>query len=314
MEKNTKRWMMLLIGWVFIGSGLLLYIGTPTFEFAKDWQTELENRLALMMAVAILIERSVEVYLNSTGNNGPDRHADNVYPDAELQRIAQALAAKVGLALGLIAAFTGVRLMSVFGMPDVASEHALFEFLLLGSWYGIDVVISGGLLAGGATIFHEIAELLKGGLARLNRIVAPKSIDHFTTAFSDSITPEHYYTIEIKRTGLDSGTLSFNNGSIEILTTCWWDPNVKIRPGTYTECSATRMNSKTDSVTGLKRPGIFLPTAVAPDTGKNTIFIHEGKDAGWSDGCIVLSRDEMMKMWNSIEKNQRNVIVKVVDT
>ena len=73
------------------------------------------------------------------------------------------------------------------------------------------------------------------------------------------------------------------------------------------------MATKKDSVTGKNRPAIFLPTAVAPDTNKNTIFIHEGKNSGWSDGCIVLPRDEMMRMWNSIEKDAKNVTVQVID-
>lgn len=121
------------------------------------------------------------------------------------------------------------------------------------------------------------------------------------------------YEIKVVRSGTDKGRLTFSGGGVSVDEVCWWDPDRKIAIGTYAQCSATRMATKTDSVTGEKRPGIFLPTAVAPDTGKHTIFIHEGKDPSWSDGCIVLPRDQMMKMWDVIEKDARNVTVKVTD-
>lgn len=93
-----------------------------------------------------------------------------------------------------------------------------------------------------------------------------------------------------------------------------WDPDVKIASGTYVKCSKTHMKSKKDSVTGELRPGIYLPDAVVPGTDNHSIFIHEGKDASWSDGCIVLDRDRMLAMWNEIiPSDGMNITVKVVD-
>ncbi len=101
---------------------------------------------------------------------------------------------------------------------------------------------------------------------------------------------------------------------MQIETTCWWDAKNRIPGGTYADCSKTRMATKTDSVTGEARPGIFLPSAVAPDTGKATIFIHEGKDPSWSDGCLVIERAQMMRLWNAIQPaDARNVTVEVTD-
>jgi hypothetical protein len=117
------------------------------------------------------------------------------------------------------------------------------------------------------------------------------------------------YTIQVLR-GPGRGLLVYANGSLAVKTTCWWDLKKKIPPGTYTFCYATRMKTKLDSVTGQKRPGIYIPCV----PGFEGIFIHEGKNAAWSDGCIVARRKEFMKIWNDITpKNGWNVTVVVKD-
>lgn len=121
------------------------------------------------------------------------------------------------------------------------------------------------------------------------------------------------YEIKVIR-GSDKGRLLFTYGGVSVDSDCWWDLERKITAGTYQQCSATRMATKEDSVTGDRRPGIYLPTALAPDTGNKTIFIHEGNNASWSDGCIVLPRDQMMRIWNVIPKDAQNVTVSVTDT
>jgi len=70
-------------------------------------------------------------------------------------------------------------------------------------------------------------------------------------------------------------------------------------------------------VTHEKRPGIWLGKNVKYAHGtksSNEIFIHEGNNVSWSDGCIVAKRGEVMKIWNAINpKEQPNVLVKVID-
>jgi hypothetical protein len=117
------------------------------------------------------------------------------------------------------------------------------------------------------------------------------------------------YTIYVLR-GPSRGLLVYANGPVEVKTACWWAPKKKIPPGTYTYCYATRMNTKLDSVTRQKRPGIYIPCV----PGFEGIFIHEGKNAAWSEGCIVIRRKEFMKIWNDITpKNGWNVTVFVKD-
>ena len=123
------------------------------------------------------------------------------------------------------------------------------------------------------------------------------------------------FTIQIRR-GTDSGTLTFENAGTSVNTPCWWDPEVKVDPGTYTGY-ATRMASKTDGRDGLNREAIWLGQHV-PVNGNsrtsNEIFIHKGKNAGWSDGCIVCDSDEVLRIWDAVEPKEQGVItVNVMD-
>ena len=123
------------------------------------------------------------------------------------------------------------------------------------------------------------------------------------------------FTITVKRSG-HSGQLAFESDAVKVDTKCWWDPAVVIEAGDY-ECYATRMATKKDSVTGENRPGIWLGKGVKYAKGTKTsdaIFVHEGKNASWSDGCIVAARGEVIKIWNAINpKGKPNVLVRVLD-
>ena len=117
------------------------------------------------------------------------------------------------------------------------------------------------------------------------------------------------YEIKVVR-GKEKGTLTFKHGSVSVNTTCWWKLTNAIPAKTYTKCSATWMSSKKNSK-GQKREGIYLPD---DQTGKRGIFIHMGKNASWSDGCIVCLEEEVLKIWNAITpKNGFNVTVVVSD-
>ena len=125
------------------------------------------------------------------------------------------------------------------------------------------------------------------------------------------------FEITVKRNG-HSGTMTFASGDLSVSTRCWWDLKVEIdaKSDGYV-CYATRLANKRDSETGEKRPGIWFGKNVKYAHGtksSNEIFIHEGSDASWSDGCIVAKRGEVMKIWNAINPKERpNVLVKVID-
>ena len=119
------------------------------------------------------------------------------------------------------------------------------------------------------------------------------------------------YSIDILRKSAD-GVLSFKSGSINISTTCWWDPDIVIDGGTYVGY-ATRMANKTDGTDGGKREGIWLGKGVPYNSGAgkaNGIFIHKGTGPSWSDGCIVLSSALVYQMWSAINpKEKANITV-----
>jgi hypothetical protein len=129
------------------------------------------------------------------------------------------------------------------------------------------------------------------------------------------------YTINIER-GDQTGTLTFNHGSVSVSTTCWWDLKVKIDAGTYTGY-ATWMASKQED-DGMPcpwkgnqkyRPAIYLGKNVPVNNRtSDDIFIHKGTSAAWSDGCIVCAANEVKKIWNAISpKDTANVTIIIKD-
>ena len=307
MDRNAIwKAALILVGVVLLGFAAVWLGGV--FKLKDDWQSDIFVSLQYMAVFALLIERSVEVYLGAAGMNGDDR-----FDVATSERLQNAVrpASIAAIVLGLLVALSGIRLMQAIG--SLEGGNALANAI----WAGVDIVVSGGLMAGGSALIHEVAELIRGTLKRVSGNLATGAGTRGTEGTSgtqDGVTVATSYVISVTRSGSDSGRLTFSDGDVKIDTTCWWDPGNVIAAGTYGGCSKTRMATKKDSVTGLRRPGIFLSTAVSPKTGEQTIFIHEGTGPNWSDGCIVLTRDEMMSMWNRINPmDGKNVTVVVTD-
>jgi hypothetical protein len=127
---------------------------------------ELGAQLQYMGTLAVFIERSVEVYLGVGKRNGPERRPlpgdDTDRPSASPQ------ASLAALILGLLVAFAGVRILPSVGFgpnPDLPWVM---------SWVRstVDVIISGGLLAGGSMLVHEVAETVKGSIRGVGNQVA----------------------------------------------------------------------------------------------------------------------------------------------
>lgn len=119
------------------------------------------------------------------------------------------------------------------------------------------------------------------------------------------------YTVSIGKYGSTQGSISFASGDVVVCTDCWYKSTTPIQNGNTYTGAATRMANKTDSVTGMKRPGIFIK-----EFGSRGIFIHEGSNVGWSDNCVVLHRNSMMAIWDHIvgqgdqEKEVIHIVVK----
>ena len=114
------------------------------------------------------------------------------------------------------------------------------------------------------------------------------------------------YNIEITRDAL-YGTLRFTNMSL--ICRCWWDVQKKIPAGTYRNCSATTMANKRNSK-GAPRESIFIPGVI----GYSGVFIYMGTGPSWSDGCIVVEEDNMLKIYRKIiPKDGQNVTISIQD-
>ncbi len=119
------------------------------------------RKLQLMAVIALLIERSVEVYLVVTKQNGPVAYAGSAEPDPTA-RPADRVALSAGMTLAFVFAVCGLRVVG----PAVMVEPGVARWLV----DAVDVVISAGLMAGGAAVIHEVIEWIREfiGLGRLN--------------------------------------------------------------------------------------------------------------------------------------------------
>lgn len=156
-----------------VGGAALLahWSGALPLDAKADWAARLQEQLTLGAALALLIERSVEIWLNATAQNGPDRHDATVTGDTS----AAVPAAIASLTLGVLLALVGVRFLGAVietsPTTQTLSEGAAdtSKAFLNALRQGIDIVITGGLLAGGSKVMHEVVEgVLMGGLKRVS--------------------------------------------------------------------------------------------------------------------------------------------------
>ncbi len=141
-----------------LGLGWLAARYGARIQHDGDWLAAFWQQFQSMFFFAVLVERTVEVYLNATDQNGTDRYA--LLADTARQSGARP-AAMASIVLGVLLALAGVRLMGTLGTQ--VGGGGLAHLL----WNGSDVIVSAGLMAGGAALFHEVAEVLRGGVGVL---------------------------------------------------------------------------------------------------------------------------------------------------
>lgn len=304
-----------LLGW-WLGSELRFKV-PPTGQSVAGLFWE---RFQVMFIVAVLIERSVEVYLKATSQDGTERY-DALTNTVIKTKDASQQAMIAGLFLGVLVAACGVRIINTFA--TLSTDAGVFESI---AWHGVDIFVSAGLMAGGADLFHKLAEVIVGGLDSAKQWAkgrtaggsAAQTLDvaNGATVFSGRSLPGTFvaaaksYTIEIQRpigSQVDKGTLTLVDGGLSIKSDCWWDPNNRIDSGTYTKCSKTVMDS-------LKHDAIYLPDAISKVSGKKEIFIHHGTSSTNSLGCIAVDTENFKTIYAHIKPmNGQNVTVVVKD-
>jgi hypothetical protein len=134
-----------------------------TITLSEVWRDAFWARFQHMLIFAILIERSVEVYLNAAGKNGDDRFNPAATPEGKIKDATRP-ATIAAIVLSVLLALSGVRLLETVGQLGEGAEW--FTIII---WYGVDIVISAGLMAGGSNLFHEVSEAIRGGLKGIGR-------------------------------------------------------------------------------------------------------------------------------------------------
>lgn len=290
-----------------------------TPDTAGTWLTHFWGRFQVLFILAVLIERSVETYLNATRQNGQEFFDPQTNVVVKTQDAKQP-AMIAALVLSVLVALSGVRIIETLVTLDVNAG-----FLKSAVWYGIDIMVSAGLMAGGADLFHKVAEVITSGFDRMRSTLrgesrggVPPRIDTqtFQTLRQSSVagpaiaSPSKTYTINIARpigAEVQEGTLEFKDGGVTINTTCWWDKNNRIDAGSYTRCSKTHM-----ATLGIE--AIYLPDAVSKVTGAKEIFIHRGASPANSNGCIAVETSAFTTLWEHIKPlNGQNVTVIIRD-
>lgn len=160
-------WRVFVISGILAGSALaagwtiyLIRADQVMLTFSSDIQN-FWNRIYYMFALSVLIERSVEVYLKIGNMDGGkvNPQTGGVNPPAT------ATALTVALVISVILAVVGIRLLGTLVELTIANQSvgeavAKDKVLAQTLFYGIDVLISAGLMAGGSVVFHPLIKSL----------------------------------------------------------------------------------------------------------------------------------------------------------
>ncbi len=307
------------VGALLAGFAASWFKGDLTFvdyDAAGAWLTTFWGRFQIMFVLSVLIERSVETYLNVTKQNGEeavDPQSGSVVKVSDAKKAAM----QAALVLSALVALAGVRIIETLVTLDAGAGP--FKSAV---WHGIDILISAGLMAGGADLFHKVAQLISDGLTRMRsglRVQAPQAflsanqslMEHSLdrNALLASVLVAKTYSIVVVRPAApaEEGALEFKDGALTINAKCWWDKNNRILANTYLRSSKTYM-----ATLGIE--GIYLPDAVSQVTGAKEIFLHRGSSPDNSNGCIAVEEVAFNAIWNQISPlNGRNVTVVVKD-
>lgn len=300
----------LLASWL---TGNLSFVAT---DAAGNWLMTFWGRFQVMFVLSVLIERSVETYLNATRQNG-ESAIDAVTGNTVKTKDAKQAAMQAALVLSVLVALAGVRVIETLVQLDASAS-----VIKAAVWHGIDILVSAGLMAGGADLFHKIASVITSGLELFRSNLqgsTPKNVSAPVDArtvelthrrsVATSLLATKTYSILISRQAApaEEGLLEFADGGLKITAKCWWDKNNRIDADVYLNCSKTYM------ATSLLE-GIYLPDAKSKVTGLHEIFLHRGSSPDNSLGCIAVNESDFNTLWNHISPlNGRNVTVTIKD-
>jgi hypothetical protein len=178
----SRFWRYYLAG--LLGLGLFAALFGQFFlalTFTADiWQAVVDRLLAISV-VALFLERAIEVYVASWRNLGEAeivclrREAEEDAPEdrVRLRRIdrrlvryklgTQRITFVVGLLFGVLVASTGLRVLDgLILIDDYWKANPVWQTRV---WWGVDILLTGGVIGGGAAGIHELVKTMTGRLA-----------------------------------------------------------------------------------------------------------------------------------------------------
>lgn len=140
------------IGLAVAAGGFASYLA-PIGETSAP--TDLLDQLQYIGTLALFVERSVQVWLGIANKNGPERVP--LTRSEENRPPAGVAANKAALLLGLLVAFSGVRILPSLGITYMDAKTFVSYIQA-----GIDIFVTGAMIAGGSVFVHEVTEAIKG--------------------------------------------------------------------------------------------------------------------------------------------------------
>lgn len=307
MKPNLAHALLLMLLVAIAGVlGNAMYGHLEILAINNDRYNKFTTRFEVMFIVAVLIERSVETYLNITQQNG------GVQPvgtnPAPPNPPANKTALVAALVISMLVALCGLRLIET--LVAVKPDASLVPRMV---WHGVDIVVSAGLMAGGAELFHQLTTVLTTGLQRIRvsfKAPAPAGEEggadkprHFADERS-SIRPMDILIEYPADPSKGIGTLRFQDGGAQIVARCRWVGKSRLAAGTYRECSKTTL-PRTLS------PAIYIPSGSGQAGEKDIYLVAEG-DIGNPPDSIAVASPEFHLLWKCLApENAYNITVTV---
>jgi hypothetical protein len=168
MSSNIKNLLYLMP--VLLLTALLIYAMPEVVPFRdlKSIQGEIIDLVSVLLVIAVFLERSLEVFIITWRSSGAERldieieftKRDNpeelnkkMYQRVVYRSNTTRYALWTGLAAGILISTTSIRVLQPFLDPGQLSGFHLFAF------HFVDVMLTGGLIAGGSDAIHKIAKI-----------------------------------------------------------------------------------------------------------------------------------------------------------
>lgn len=152
-------------------TGVVVAVGGQTLKAvvpADDALTSALTQLGVLYVVAVFVERALEVFIKAWRQSGRSELESELatLDDGDPRRAAKRMALDeyragtrrrallTGLSIGIILSLAGVRTLAVMFVAPSSSgfQQFLFQFS--------DVLVTGGLVAGGSAAIHEMMSLI----------------------------------------------------------------------------------------------------------------------------------------------------------